>query len=105
MVERKIYSSLKERLFKNKALILVGPRQTGKTTLLKKIFDEFSRFGVLFLNCDEPDTLQKLENTTSTVLKNIIGNNKIVLIDEAQRVENIGITLKLIFDNMPDIQF
>ncbi|MCL2845961.1 MAG: ATP-binding protein [Chitinivibrionia bacterium] len=104
MIKREIYDMLKERFFKNKAIVLVGPRQTGKTTLLKKIFGEFDRDGTLFLNCDEPDTLQKLENTTSTELKSIIGDKKIVLIDEAQRVENIGITLKLIFDNIPDIQ-
>lgn len=95
---------MKARFFKNKALILVGPRQVGKTTLLKKLLDEFGQADALFLNCDEPDILQKLENTTSTELKNIIGNKKIVLIDEAQRVENIGLTLKLIFDNLPNVQ-
>ena len=104
MVEREILGQLKEWFFKNKVLIIVGPRQTGKTTLLKRILGEFDEHETLFLNCDEPDTLRKLENTTSTELKNIIGNRKIVMIDEAQRVENIGITLKLIFDNIPDIQ-
>jgi len=104
MIKREIYAMLKERFFKNKAIILVGPRQTGKTTLLKKILDEFAQSGTLFLNCDEPDTLKKLENATSTELKNIIGEKKIVVIDEAQRVENIGITLKLIFDNISDVQ-
>ena len=104
MIKRKIYDILKERFFKNKALILVGPRQTGKTTLLKGLFGEFGKSKTLFLNCDEPDTLRKLQNTTSTELKNSIGGKKIVLIDEAQRVENIGITLKLIFDNIPGVQ-
>jgi len=104
MVKRKIYDTLKKRFFKNKALIIVGPRQTGKTTLLKELTAEFGASGALFLNCDEPNTLQKLENATSTELKNIIGDKKIVLIDEAQRVENIGITLKLIFDNISGIQ-
>jgi predicted AAA+ superfamily ATPase len=104
MIKRKIFAALKERFFKNKALILVGARQTGKTTLLKQILNEFGKSETLFLNCDEPDTLQKLENATSTELKTIIDNKKIVLIDEAQRVENIGITLKLIYDNISDIQ-
>ena len=104
MKKREIYGMIKERFFKKKAIILVGPRQTGKTTLLKKILDEFTQFGTLFLNCDEPDTLKKLENATSTELKNVIGDKKIVVIDEAQRIENIGITLKLIFDNIPDVQ-
>lgn len=104
MIKRKIYNSLKDRFFKKKAIILVGPRQVGKTTLLKQIMEERDASEVLFLNCDEPETLRMLENVSSTELKNLIGNKKIVLIDEAQRVENIGITLKLITDNVSDIQ-
>ena len=104
MVERELFSLLKKRFFNKKAIILVGSRQVGKTTLLKQIIEENKQSTILFLNCDEPETLQMLENVSSTELKNLIGNNKIVLIDEAQRVDNIGITLKLIIDNIPDIQ-
>ena len=104
MVEREILSLLKKRFFNKKAILLVGSRQVGKTTLLKQIIEENKQSKVLFLNCDEPETLQMLENVSSTELKNLIGNKKIVLIDEAQRVDNIGITLKLITDNIPDIQ-
>ena len=104
MINREIFNSLKERFFKKKAIILLGPRQVGKTTLLRQIIDEFEQSETLFLNCDEPETLQMLENVSSTELKNLIGNKKIVLIDEAQRVQNIGITLKLIVDNISDIQ-
>lgn len=103
MIDRLISSSIKERFFKGKAIILVGPRQVGKTTLLRRIISEYQDES-LFLNCDEPDVLQLLENSTSTELKMMIGDKKILLIDEAQRVENIGITLKLIVDNIPDIQ-
>jgi predicted AAA+ superfamily ATPase len=59
---------------------------------------------ILSLNCDEPDIPPLLENVTSSVLKNLIGNKRIILIDEAQRVKNIGITLKLITDNIESIQ-
>ena len=104
MVERELYRLIKKRFFQKKAIILVGPRQVGKTTLLKQIIDANEPTETLLLNCDEPDTLRMLENVSSTELKNLIGNKKIVLIDEAQRVENIGITLKLITDNIPDIQ-
>lgn len=58
----------------------------------------------IWLNCDEPDIRLLLENSTSTALKNLIGNNEIVFIDEAQRVPNIGITLKLLIDTFPEIQ-
>jgi len=104
MVEREILNLIKERFFQKKAIILVGPRQVGKTTLLKQILEDNKQLETLFLNCDEPETLQMLENVSSTELKNLIGNKKIILIDEAQRVENVGITLKLITDNIPDIQ-
>ncbi len=104
MVERELLYWIKERFFKKKAIILVGPRQVGKTTLLKQIVEENKQSETLFLNCDEPETLRMLENSSSTELRNLIGNKKIVLIDEAQRVENVGIMMKLITDNIPDIQ-
>ena len=104
MVKREIFGSLKKRFFQKKAILLVGPRQVGKTTLLKQIIESIKDPEMLFLNCDEPETLQMLENVSSTELKNIVGSNKILMIDEAQRVENIGITLKLIIDNIPDVQ-
>ena len=104
MVKREILNLIKERFFQKKAIILVGPRQVGKTTLLNQIIEENKQSETLFLNCDEPETLQILENVSSTELKNLIGNKKIILIDEAQRVEKIGITLKLITDNIPNIQ-
>jgi predicted AAA+ superfamily ATPase len=103
-IERKLYKSIKSRFFQGKAIVLIGPRQVGKTTLLKQLITDEHEEDVLFLNCDEPDVLHSLGNTTSTELKNLIGRKRIVLIDEAQRVANIGITLKLIIDNISDIQ-
>ncbi|MDR0713318.1 MAG: ATP-binding protein [Bacteroidales bacterium] len=103
-IERKLYKTIKARFFQGKAIIIVGPRQTGKTTLLKQLTADERAEDVLFLNCDEPDVLHLLENATSTELKNMTGSKRIILIDEAQRVGNIGITLKLMIDNMNGIQ-
>jgi predicted AAA+ superfamily ATPase len=89
-------------LFQGKAIIITGPRQTGKTTLLKMLMADYP--DALYLNCDEPDTRQNLQNVTSTHLKAFLGKSKLVLIDEGQRIENIGITIKLIVDNLPDLQ-
>lgn len=63
-----------------------------------------SQHAGIYLNCDEPDVRQALENKTSTALGHVINSHKFVVIDEAQRVENIGITLKLIHDTFPDVQ-
>ena len=104
MIEREILNSIKKRFFQKKAFLLVGPRQVGKTTLLKQIIEEHNPEETLLLNCDEPEILQMLNNVSSTELKNIIGNKKIVLIDEAQRIDNVGIALKLITDNIQNIQ-
>jgi predicted AAA+ superfamily ATPase len=94
---------MQERLFLGKAIILLGPRQSGKTTLVKAVLDQ-SREKYLMLNADEPDVRELLEDVTSTRLRTMIGNNRIVCIDEAQRIANIGLTLKLITDQIPDVQ-
>lgn len=89
--------------FKGKIIIIIGPRQVGKTTmiheLLKKSFDTY-----LFLNGDEPDVKESLTNVNSTQLRLLFGTYKVVFIDEAQHIPNIGITLKIISDIIKDVQ-
>ncbi len=94
---------IEKRLYRNKAIIVVGPRQVGKTTLLRMLVADTQR-KVLMWNCDEPDVRRKLAEPTSTELRAEIGDADLILIDEAQRVKNIGITLKLIIDNFPEKQ-
>lgn len=103
MIKRAIYEQIIKNLFKGKAVIITGPRQVGKTTLLQTIMKE-SESKVLYLNCDEPDVRPILENASSTSLKVLIGDNALILIDEVQRVRNIGLTLKLLVDNFKEIQ-
>ena len=103
MILRKIQKNVEASFFKGKAVIIQGARQVGKTTLIKKIQRQYMEESI-FINCDEPDLRMSLTNITSSELKEIIGNKKIVFIDEAQRVKNIGLTLKLFVDNFPDRQ-
>lgn len=103
MIQRQLVKIVESRLFRKKAIIIVGSRQVGKTTLLKMLADKSDR-RVLNWNCDEPDVRQKLTEPTSTQLGAETANADIVFIDEAQRVQNIGITLKLLTDNFPDKQ-
>ena len=102
-INRELEQLINNRLYKKKAIIIVGPRQVGKTTLLKLIAQSSGK-KVLFLNCDEPDIREKLDLPTSMQLKAFIGNSELILIDEAQRVRNIGITLKLLIDNFKEKQ-
>ncbi len=103
MINRLITSTIKQKFFRGKAIIVVGPRQVGKTTLLKMLANEYDR-KILVWNCDEPDVRRKLTDPTSTMLGNETAGYDIVFIDEAQRVQNIGITLKLLIDNYPGKQ-
>ena len=102
MIDRILEASIEENLFSGKAIIVLGARQTGKTTLLKKIVS--NKENVLWLNADEPDTIALFENSSSSRLKTVFAGKKILVIDEAQRIENIGLRLKLITDNIPDLQ-
>jgi predicted AAA+ superfamily ATPase len=103
MIKREIQDSIESRLFKGKLIVIYGARQVGKTTLIKEIGKKYSDQEV-YLNCDEPDIKELLFEATSTKLKNIVGRKKLVLVDEAQRVKNIGITLKLFVDELKDVQ-
>lgn len=103
MIIRKIQKTIESKLFKGKIIIITGARQVGKTTLLKMIAENYNK-DKIYLNCDEPDIRSILTEATSTKLKEVVGKNKLVLIDEAQRVRNIGITLKLFADQLSDYQ-
>ena len=102
-IPRSLESSLAKRLFQGKALILYGPRQSGKTTLIRHLLDRYGS-QVLWLNGDNPDTKNLLSGISSAAWKRIIGLRKIVVVDEAQRIENIGLSLKLVIDEFPDVQ-
>ncbi|EKD93966.1 MAG: hypothetical protein ACD_28C00013G0001 [uncultured bacterium] len=99
---RSIQPQIEAKLFKGKAIIIYGPRQVGKTVLCKTLLKQ--QENSIYLNCDEPDIEKALTEKTSTALKQYIGKKNFVIIDEAQRVKNIGITLKLLIDNYPEMQ-
>ncbi len=103
MIKRELESIFKKQFFKGKVLVLYGARQTGKTTLIKELIKEFPDDSV-YLNCDQPNIAAQLSNKTSEELNFLTGNKKIIFIDEAQRVENIGLSLKLLIDNYPEKQ-
>ncbi len=103
MILRDLQNVIENNLFKGKAIIIIGPRQVGKTTLLMQIVEK-TGLPSLIMNCDEPEPRELLTNTNTQKLKQLIGSKKLLLIDEAQRVKNIGLTLKLIIDNIQEVQ-
>ncbi len=103
MIERHLNSSISDRLFRGKVILLFGPRQSGKTTLMEALLAKRSE-PVLALNGDEMDVRGLLSDVTSTSLRALFGKSRIVFIDEAQRIQDIGTTLKLCVDRYPDIQ-
>lgn len=103
MIPRSLEQNIQKWLFKEKIIILTGARQVGKTTLLKKIIDKLNTES-LFLNGDDSITKKLFEAPSVTNFRNLIGNSRLLFIDEAQRIENIGICLKLIYDNFSNVQ-
>ncbi|MEA3479123.1 MAG: ATP-binding protein [Bacteroidota bacterium] len=103
MIKRAISNQITSRLFRKKAIVILGARQVGKTTLVNSIASEY-RDDSIYWNGEEPDIRDIVSGATSTKLKAQIGNKNLVIIDEAQKIPGIGQSMKLIIDNYPDIQ-
>ncbi len=103
MIKRVLQTGIESRLFMGKVIILIGARQVGKSTLMKQIINERSE-KTLELNCDEPEVRNFLSHANAQDIKQLIADNRILYIDEAQRVNGIGMVLKRIADNHPDVQ-
>lgn len=101
MIPRITTKDIRSKLKSIKAIILLGPRQVGKTTLLENLFHNEK---ALWLNGDDSDTRDLLANPNVTRLKALIGKNKYLVIDEAQRIANIGVCLKIIIDQIKEVK-
>jgi len=103
MIPRTITSSILQRLNKGKAIIILGPRQSGKTTLLKE-FQRLYPNDANYYNCDDAETRALFSSGSISMLRQLFGNMKMLLIDEAQKIENAGLAIKIIVDNLPGVQ-
>jgi uncharacterized protein len=104
MYARLQIQTLKNWFFKQKVLVLIGARQVGKSTMLGNMLQTMD-YPYLIMNGEESHIKKLFEEPTVEKLKQIVGDNKIVLIDEAQQIANIGLCLKLLIDNIKDVQF
>ena len=101
MIKRELLTTLNAKLNKGKAIVLLGPRQVGKTTLINTCLEGKD---FLFLNGDDPEIRDLLENSGVSKLGAIIGKNTRVFIDEAQRIKDIGLIAKMIIDQFKEVQ-
>ncbi len=103
MIQRFLTQSILNDFKRKKVIVLLGARQVGKTTLLANLQKDNTK--TLMLNCDDMDDSILLENPSSTKLRHLLESYELVFIDEAQRVRNIGLTLKMIGDlKLPNTQ-
>lgn len=102
MIPRTLERTIQSRLHDKKTIILIGARQTGKTTLLQYLFQ--GRGDVLWLNGDEIDVRTMFEHASSTRLRSIIAGHTVVVLDEAQRIDDVGLKLKIIYDSLPGVK-
>ncbi len=102
-LERYIFAQLKEQILPGRVLILLGARRVGKTSLLKKLSDSFPTESVLTLNGDDQKTLDRLAVKSVDNYRSMLGNVQYLIIDEAQNIPDIGLKLKLMVDELPQV--
>jgi hypothetical protein len=103
MVKRVLEEVIIKDLFKGKAVIIYGARQVGKTTLVNSLVKRINKPAV-FLNGDNADIRELFNNFSVSRFTPVAGNNKIVILDEAQRIPEAGLAIKIINDNFKNIQ-
>ena len=104
MLNRTLQPILHSRLFTGKTILLLGPRQAGKTTLAQTIVESLPEHPALWLTGDDPEAVQVLSSATLARLRILVAAHQLVVIDEAQRIPHIGTTLKLLHDHFPHVQ-
>lgn len=87
----------------NKVIIIYGARQVGKTTMVKRLTESLSKRSAYF-NCDYYDVQSMFSWENAGNLSNVVRNLDIIVLDEAQRIRNIGLVLKILHDEFPQIQ-
>lgn len=103
MVKRHLEDVIQRHLFKNKTVIIYGARQVGKTTLVDELIKK-QKMKALVLNGDDADIRDMFTAVSASKLKPVLNNYKLVVLDEAQRIPDAGLGIKIIHDNFKDIQ-
>ncbi|MFW5945108.1 MAG: ATP-binding protein [Bacteroidota bacterium] len=102
LYRRTVQEAIEKNLFKRKVIVVYGARRVGKTTLIKQLLSKFP--DGKYINCDLLQYKSALETKNSEMLGNLIGKNRLLILDEAQNIKEIGKILKIIVDTFPDVQ-
>ncbi|WP_225870852.1 ATP-binding protein [Pedobacter cryophilus] len=103
MIKRLQINYALQRMFKNKAFLVFGPRQTGKTTFVETLLKEINK-RTLTLNGDDADVRDLLAKPNATQIAQLLNGYEVLFIDEAQRINEIGLLLKIIVDRFRNVQ-
>ncbi|PPK84686.1 hypothetical protein CLV84_3848 [Neolewinella xylanilytica] len=103
LLRRLQLANLQDRLRPNKVVVLVGPRRVGKTVLLRQLIDEL-REPHLLLNGESMSTTEVLARRTPANYRSLLGDRRLLIIDEAQKVPEIGLILKLMIDEIEGLR-
>lgn len=100
---QRFYQDLEKKLEPNKAILIYGPRQVGKTTLIKD-FLKTTKLKYKFDSGDNLNIHEQLSYGSFDKIKDYVGNNELIVIDEAQKIPNIGLAFKIMVDQIPNIR-
>jgi len=103
MIVRKQLDYAFARLFKGKAFIVFGPRQTGKTTFVEQLLTKVNK-KTLYLNGDDADVRENLAKPNAIQIAQLLGDYEVLFIDEAQRIADVGLLIKIIVDRFKQVQ-
>jgi predicted AAA+ superfamily ATPase len=104
LIPRLMQRPIDEALFKGKTIVVFGPRQVGKTTLVKSLLETRSETSAYF-SCDLPEVQKLLREPNLEELRRFVAERQLIVLDEAQRVEGIGLALKILHEHFPKTQF
>lgn len=102
MIDRIISKEIAKRMDDRKLIAIFGARQTGKTTLVNRLLHDKENY--VQLSGDDPETRALFEHTNAPLLRQLLANKELLFIDEAQRIADIGVKLKLIIDQIPTVK-
>ncbi len=103
MIVRKQLDYALARLFKGKAFIIFGPRRTGKTTFVEQLLARINK-KTLYLNGDDTDIRESLAKPNATQIGQLLGDHEVLFIDEAQRLKEVALLIKIIVDRFKNVQ-